>query len=140
MKFTFGLLFVVLCISDTLYAKSNVRLNIADKILNNENLPVTITGKVTDEKGQPLVGVSILIKGTSNGAVTDIEGKFKLNVPNEKAVLLFRYIGYINKEVVVGNASVLNVMLIAEPKSINEIVVVGYSTQTHQCRGYCFRR
>lgn len=62
--------------------------------------------------------------------LTNIEGKFKLNAPNEKAILLFRYIGYINKEVVVGNASVLNVTLISEPKSINEIVVVGYSTQS----------
>jgi TonB-linked SusC/RagA family outer membrane protein len=130
MKFTFGLLFAVLCHSGPIYAKGDASYNRACKNLKDDNLPVAITGKVTDEKGQPLVGVSILIKGTNNGAVTDIDGKFKLNVLNEKAVLLFRYIGYINKEVVVGNASLLNVMLIAEPKSINEIVVVGYSTQS----------
>ena len=104
--------------------------------VTDQNLAVAITGKVTDEKGQPLVGVSILIKGTNNGTVTDVDGNFKLNVPNEKAVLLFRYVGYINKEVVVGNTSVLNVTLLAEAKSINEVVVVGYGTQSkHKITG-----
>ncbi|MDY3853168.1 MAG: carboxypeptidase-like regulatory domain-containing protein, partial [Prevotella sp.] len=59
----------------------------------------TVTGQVTDEKGEPLIGVSILIKGTSKGTVTDIDGNFKLPVDNKNAVLVFSYIGYTAQEV-----------------------------------------
>lgn len=92
-------------------------------------LSVSVIGKVTDAKGNPLPGVSVLEKGTQNGAVTDQNGNFRLNVTNSAAILVFRFIGYDDKEAVVGNQSTINVVLTESSKSLNEVVVVGYGTQ-----------
>jgi len=88
-----------------------------------------ITGKVTDEKGEPLVGVSVTIKGGIGGTTTDAEGKFKLNVTDENSVLVFKYLGYTVKEVAVNNQTVINVSLTPNSKDLSEVVVVGYGTQ-----------
>ncbi|MEO6521700.1 MAG: TonB-dependent receptor [Mucilaginibacter sp.] len=86
-----------------------------------------ISGKVVDNTGE-LVGVSVTVKGTTNGVATDVNGNFKLNVaPN--AILVFRFIGYKTKEVAVGTQTQLKVTLESESSSLNEIVVVGYGTQ-----------
>ncbi|WPV02128.1 TonB-dependent receptor [Mucilaginibacter sp. cycad4] len=90
---------------------------------------IAVTGRITDERGEPIVGVSILVKGTINGTTTDINGKFNINVANAAAVLQFKYIGYETKEVTVGNQTVINISLIPSAKSLNEIVVIGYGTQ-----------
>lgn len=90
---------------------------------------LAITGRVTDEKGEALMGVSVLIKGTSTGATTDIDGKYKINAADGNAILVFRYIGYTDKEVAVGSQTVINVSLAPESKNLNEVVVVGYGTQ-----------
>ncbi|CAL1519691.1 TonB-dependent receptor [Chitinophaga sp. MM2321] len=88
-----------------------------------------VTGSVTDEKGQPLLGVSIKLKGTSIGVVTDATGKFSLTVPGDNSVLVFSYIGYITQEVAVQNNSTVNVSLKEQTSSLNQVVVVGYGTQ-----------
>lgn len=89
----------------------------------------TIRGNVVDEKGEPLPGVSILEKGTNNGTTTDTEGRFTIQVQNAESVLIFSFIGFISKEVAVGNQQSLSVNLDVEDKSLEEVVVVGYGTQ-----------
>ncbi|WP_183559947.1 SusC/RagA family TonB-linked outer membrane protein [Mucilaginibacter sp. SP1R1] len=90
---------------------------------------VRVSGKVTDEKGETLPGVSVAIKGTTSGIVTDVNGKFSLNVPNASATLVFTYIGFVTQEVSLKGQTTVNVTLQAESKALNEVVVVGYGTQ-----------
>lgn len=88
-----------------------------------------ITGKVTDESGVALPGVTVTIKGTTTAVGTDINGAFRIVVPDEQAVLVFSSVGYASKEVAVSGKSVINVALTGDAKALNEIVVVGYGTQ-----------
>ncbi len=89
----------------------------------------SIRGKVTDENGVGLPGVTIRIKGTSQGTVTDLEGNYTITVPDEGAVLVFSFVGYVEEEVPVNNRSVVDVSLVPDLKSLEEVVVVGYGTQ-----------
>lgn len=91
----------------------------------------TLTGAVTDLSGEPLIGVSIVIKGTTNGTVTDIDGKYSLNIPseNKKATLIFTYVGYLKQEVLVAGKNTLNVVMKEDDKLLDEVVVVGYGVQ-----------
>ncbi len=84
---------------------------------------ITVTGKVSDEKGEGLPGVSILVKGTQQGTTTNAEGNFSLSVPDEKAVLVFSYVGYVSEEVVVNGRSSINVSMQIDTKSLEEVVV-----------------
>ena len=88
---------------------------------------VTVKGKVNDEQGQGLPGVSILVKGTSAGTVTDIEGNYTVNAPGT-ATLVFSFIGYITQEIPLGNKTSLDVKMLADTKALDEVVVVGYGT------------
>jgi len=89
---------------------------------------IDIWGKVTDENGLGLPGVNILEKGTSNGTSTDADGSYKLNVRDRNAVLVVSFVGYIAKEITVGNNTSLDVMLLPDLKALEEVVVVGYGT------------
>lgn len=88
-----------------------------------------VTGVVKDERGNGLPGVSVIIKGTTRGATTDKEGAFQIAIPDTKAVLIFSFVGYLKKEVAVGNQSVINVALVPDDQTLDEVVVVGYGTQ-----------
>ncbi|WP_165699349.1 SusC/RagA family TonB-linked outer membrane protein [Hymenobacter jejuensis] len=88
----------------------------------------TVTGRVVDEKGAGLPGVNVVVKGTSNGAQTDPDGKYTLTVP-EGATLVFSFIGYTTQEVPVGGRTTIDVALAPDTKTLNEVVVVGYGTQ-----------
>ncbi len=93
-------------------------------------LAVTVKGKISDEQGQPLPGVSVIVKGTANGTTTDNDGGYSLNVADEKsAVLVFSFIGYLSQEIPVSNRSTINVTLSVDVKALSEVVVVGYGTQ-----------
>lgn len=87
-----------------------------------------ISGKVTGDNGEELPGVSILLKGTTTGATTDINGTFKLTIPEGNAILVFSYVGYISQEIQVSNRSIIDVKLQVDTKALEEIVVVGYGT------------
>lgn len=89
----------------------------------------TISGKVTDEQNAALPGVNVLVKDTSIGTVTDIEGNYRINVPNDDAILVFSSIGYTTHEVTVNGRSEINVVLAEDVQSLQEVVVVGYGTQ-----------
>ncbi len=85
-----------------------------------------VSGVVTDEEKAPIPGVNILVKGTSTGAVTDVEGRYALEVPGQDAVLVFSSIGFVSEEVTVGNKSVIDLSMVPDITSLDEIVVIGY--------------
>jgi hypothetical protein len=92
--------------------------------------PTIITGTVVDDKGLPLIGVSVKIAGLSTGAVTDLDGKFKVQVANENTVLVFSYIGFDTQRITVGTQTVIKVTLVPSANSLSTVVVVGYGTTT----------
>lgn len=89
----------------------------------------TVTGKITDENGAQLPGVSVLVKGTQRGTTTDQDGKYSVSVPDGKVSLVFSYVGYLSQEIVVGNQSTINLSLSPDTKALSEVVVVGYGVQ-----------
>lgn len=90
---------------------------------------VTVKGKVTDEKGEPLIGVSIHVKGTQTGTSTDVDGRYSIAVNNASAVLVFFYVGFKDKEVPVSGQSTIDVVMEVTVENLQEAVVVGYGTQ-----------
>ncbi len=91
---------------------------------------ITVSGQVMDETNRPIPGANVIVKGTSIGTSTDQDGKFKIAVPDENAVLVFSFIGYSAKEVVVGSRTVIDISLDPDVSTLSEVVVVGYGTQT----------
>jgi Ca-activated chloride channel family protein len=87
-----------------------------------------ITGKVTDDQGTPLAGVNVIIKNSNRGTVTDISGKYRISVITTDRCLVYSFIGYDNKEVIIGNQSVINVTLTASNLALDEVVVTGYGS------------
>ena len=90
---------------------------------------ITVRGKVTAESDEGLPGVSVVLKGTNTGTVTDASGNYTLSVPNANARLVVSFIGYLTQEIGVGNRTATNVTLQADVKALDEVVVVGYGTQ-----------
>ncbi|GAB3927553.1 SusC/RagA family TonB-linked outer membrane protein [Larkinella terrae] len=90
----------------------------------------TITGRVvTQEDNSPIPGVTVVIKGTTIGTNTDVDGKYQLKVNDDNAILVFSAVGYVSQEKPIGNLSILDVTLASDQKMLNEVVVVGYGTQ-----------
>lgn len=92
-------------------------------------LALVISGKVTDEKGEPIPGVNIIIKGTTLGTTTDVDGAYQLEVDNGDVILVFSFIGYVSQEVNVANRTVIDVSLVEDVKALDEVVIVGYGEQ-----------
>lgn len=88
----------------------------------------TVTGKVTDEKGNPFPGVTIAVKGTSTGTNSDINGNYSLTVKSTD-VLVFSSVGYVAQQVAVKGNPVINIKLLTADQQLNEVVVIGYGTQ-----------
>lgn len=89
----------------------------------------TVSGIVTDSKNEPLIGVNVTIKNASTtGTITDIDGKYSLEIPSGNSVLVFSYIGYSTQEVKVSNQSVVDIVLKDDMQALEEVVVVGYGT------------
>ena len=103
----------------------------ADPNVEKSVPPITVTGRVLDEKGTGLPGATILVKGTANvGTATDADGRFTLNVPDGKGTLVISSISYTTQEVAINNRTTLpDIQLASDVKSLNEVVVVGYGTQ-----------
>jgi TonB-linked SusC/RagA family outer membrane protein len=92
----------------------------------------TVTGTVTDAAdGTPLIGATIMIKGTTSGTIADIDGKFSLSVP-DGSVLLFSFVGYASQEIEVGNQTQINVALVKSLTQLEEIVVIGYGSRARK--------
>ncbi|MCB0653572.1 MAG: von Willebrand factor type A domain-containing protein [Saprospiraceae bacterium] len=90
---------------------------------------ITITGTVRDNNGNPLMGASVLEKGTQRGAMTDIDGKYSLNVTNDKAIIVFSYIGFTPREIQLGKSQILDVIMTVST-TLEECIVVGYTKET----------
>src|SRR5665647_815931 len=89
----------------------------------------TVTGTVTDATtGDGMPGVNIQVKGTSQGAITDIAGKYAISNIDRNATLVFSFIGYVSQEIAIGNRTVIDVALSGVVTDLDEVVVVGYST------------
>ncbi|WPP53251.1 SusC/RagA family TonB-linked outer membrane protein [Catalinimonas niigatensis] len=91
-----------------------------------------LSGQVSDEEGGPLPGVNVIVKGTSTGTVTDIEGKYALNASEEASALVFSFIGYISQEVAIGNQSTINVSLSTDAQELSEVVVTALGIQREE--------
>ena len=91
---------------------------------------ITVQGTVTDAKGEGLPGVNVILKGTSRGATTDAQGQFRLNVPDQGATLVISFVGFKTQEIAATSGTRLAIKLEAEDKSLDEVVVVGYGTQS----------
>ena len=89
-----------------------------------------IRGKITDEQGQPLIGSSILIKGTNDGTITDNDGNYSLNIPDGDVILVVTFIGYVTQELSVGVSDVINIRLMSDVKTLGDVVVIGYGEQS----------
>ena len=87
-----------------------------------------ITGTVTDISGVPIPGVNVIIKNTTTGSITNIDGKYSINVPDKNSVLVFSFMGYLSQEIQVGEQVYINVVLSEDTKMIDEVVVMAYGT------------
>jgi TonB-dependent starch-binding outer membrane protein SusC len=95
--------------------------------MNMQGQSITVTGVVTDQStGESLPGVSILVKGTLTGTVSDLNGRYSINVPDPSNMLVFSFIGYNTREIVVGNQRTINVSLTTAIAELDEVVVIGY--------------
>jgi TonB-linked SusC/RagA family outer membrane protein len=89
-----------------------------------------VSGTVKDENtGEQLPGVNVVLKGTSSGTISDAEGRYSLEVPSQDAVLIFSFVGYAKQEVPVGERNSIDVLLMSDISTLDEVVVVGYGTQ-----------
>lgn len=93
------------------------------------SVPITVNGIVTDQEGEPLIGVNIQVKDSSKGTATDFDGKFILEDIDENAVLVVSYVGYQTQEVPVSGSTNLEIILVSDAELLDEVVVVGYGTQ-----------
>lgn len=110
---------------------SNTEL-MAASIANNVSVTQqnsTVSGLIVDASGEPLIGVNVLEKGTTNGTITDFEGKFSLNLTSPNAILVVSYIGYVTQEIPAAGKTNLNITLNEDSETLEEVVVVGYGTQ-----------
>ena len=90
----------------------------------------TISGTITDDKKEPLIGASVLVKGTSTGTISDVSGAFSFSIPANGTTLIISYTGYASKEIAIGASNNYNVMLEQEAIDLSDIVIVGYGTQS----------
>jgi TonB-linked SusC/RagA family outer membrane protein len=117
-----AIIFIFLCYSFMLHAN----VPSLNEVLQTK---ISISGAVKDVTGEVLIGVNIQVKGTSTGTSTDINGEYRIEVPDGDAVLVFSYIGYLSQEIKVGNNRNITVTLAEDVMLMDEVVVVGYGTQ-----------
>ncbi len=98
-------------------------------VVNEVPEQISVSGIVSNSNGNGLPGVNVIVKGTTTGVVSDIDGSFKLDVPDENAILVFSSVGWVSQEVVVGNNSMINVTMTEDTQFLEGVVVVGYGTQ-----------
>lgn len=94
--------------------------------------PIEITGKVLDEDNTGMPGVNVVIKGTTTGTATDVDGNYRITVPDAESILQFSYVGYLTEEIAVGNQTTIDINLVPDIARLEEVVVVGYGTISKQ--------
>ncbi len=124
-------------ILDELFAGTDVKHQVIDRQIVLTATPVTenqqqgkkVAGKITDSSGVPLPGVSVVIKGTTTGVITDNDGKYSLSNIPENATIQFSFVGMKMQEITVGNQTAINIVLAEETIGLEEVVAIGYGTQ-----------
>ncbi|TKG96979.1 SusC/RagA family TonB-linked outer membrane protein [Puteibacter caeruleilacunae] len=123
-------------ILDKVLSNNNYNYTIVDNniVISRESITAVkqgakITGKVTDSDGEPLPGVSVVVKGTTVGITTDLDGNYTLDVPAGAEVLIYSFVGMRSQEVVIGGQSVINIQLEEDAIGLDEVVAVGYGVQ-----------
>lgn len=99
------------------------------EIRSESDYVLSVSGTVTAETGEPLPGVNVIEKGTTNGTTTDANGKYSIMLPEGDVTLLFSFIGYVSQEIAVNGRTMINVSMVEDIQSLGEVVVVGYGTQ-----------
>jgi TonB-dependent starch-binding outer membrane protein SusC len=125
MKYSYLILLGLLALAPAIYAEGAGKADLSMPQTGN----ITVTGKILDEFGEPLPGASILEKGTTNGVVTDIDGKYTITVNSAESVLVISFVGYMPQEVTVGGRSSVDVSLQVDVTTLGEVVVIGYGEQ-----------
>jgi len=114
------------------FSQEGKTIILKERPVSTLTVPVTmppLTGKVSDENGEPLPGVSVVLKGSTQGTTTNTEGNYQITTPDESSVLIFSFVGYQSQELLPGTRGVMDVILKADTKALEEVVVVGYGTQ-----------
>ncbi len=104
------------------------KIVIAPSFLDNQQQQKTVSGKVTDSSGSSLPGVSVVVKGTTTGTITDANGNYSLSNITENTILQFSFVGMKGQEISVGNKTTINVDMVEESIGIEEVVAIGYGT------------
>ena len=117
---------------------TDINYSIKDRLIilgqpHTDEMPVlqgvVVTGTITDEHGEPMPGVNVIEKGTINGAITDLDGKYRVTVSDRDKVLQFSFLGFVAIEQMVGSQNVINIVMREETKMLDEVVVIGYGTR-----------
>lgn len=117
--------------TDIIYAMQGNNILLMQKDAVVQQSGKVVIGTIVDPSGMPVIGANVMVKGTTNGTITDMDGKFSLEV-EEGATLQISYIGYANQEIKVGNQKTLSIALKEDAEALDELVVVGYGVQNKQ--------
>ncbi|MBA4407886.1 MAG: TonB-dependent receptor [Odoribacter sp.] len=110
--------------------KFNPKPGDKSEMVTSAQQQIKVTGKITDSANKEVIpGVTIVVKGTTIGIVSDIDGSYTINVPNRNSVLVFSFVGYKSQEIEVNNETSINVSLVSDVTDLDEVVVVGYGVQ-----------
>ena len=111
-----------------LLCKGNVNYHVEKTTFNEVDQKKAVSGTVLDVTGTPIVGANVVVKGTTNGTITDMDGKFSLDV-EEGTTLVVSYIGFASQEILIGNQTKISISLEEDSEALEEVIVVGYGVQ-----------
>ncbi|MEX2234875.1 MAG: TonB-dependent receptor [Cyclobacteriaceae bacterium] len=106
--------------------RSTLRTSTLD---NSKEAAFKVSGRITNEQGETLVGANVILTGTSIGTTSDVSGNYVLEIPDPAGTLIFSYIGYSSQEIPVNNRQIINISLVPDVQSLKEVQIVGYGTQ-----------
>ena len=120
----------ILLISGIMQARATDAYSGNSEYLSSElqTQQLKVTGTISDENGAPLPGVNVIVEGTIVGAISDINGKYSINLPDNNAVLIFTFIGYTTQRVPAGGRTIVDVSMAPDVTNLDEVVVIGYGT------------
>jgi TonB-dependent starch-binding outer membrane protein SusC len=114
--------------TDITYTIIDRKIILAPEYLNQQAQERSVSGSVNDERGAAMPGVSVQVRGTQNGVMTDANGRYTLSYSTDDAILLFSFIGYETAEIAIGGRSVIDVKMVPSVTNLDEVVVIGYGT------------
>ena len=123
------LLASLLIMGNPLLCKGNVNYHVEKTTFNEVDQKKAVSGTVLDVTGTPIVGANVVVKGTTNGTITDMDGKFSLDV-EEGTTLVVSYIGFASQEILIGNQTKISISLEEDSEALEEVIVVGYGVQS----------